>query len=358
MCGSFSWSLEAKGSPLKTDPLSCPPGGVQHLINPPGTYANMWSLLPLPHVAAVFLVLLVPAGKGFHRAICSRDSSNQEFRALSVHFGPPLPAAGLAGCLVEVRPESVCHPPNSSAVLFALIHRHNCSFATKVLHPQRAGYQAAIVHKMNSRGLLSMVSEGSAKQEIHILSMPTTDVASRILKCLHRSGKLSSVCLFPGHLRLGSDGTPQGVRTRAPACKCPIRLPGPCLQLAVLHIFWMILVSAVITSLLMEKYLSMCKKWKMVRNQSYQEKRNEQAGFSLLGPTYQECAICLEKYLEYDSLKILSCSHAFHSRCIDRWHITQARNKTCPLCMQKVMLVIRLQTVRLWKEQARGHGKN
>uniref|UniRef100_A0A8C5SLE2 RING-type domain-containing protein n=1 Tax=Laticauda laticaudata TaxID=8630 RepID=A0A8C5SLE2_LATLA len=49
---------------------------------------------------------------------------------------------------------------------------------------------------------------------------------------------------------------------------------------------------------------------------------------------YQECAICLDRYLQYDGVKVLSCSHAFHSRCIDLWHITQARNKTCPLCIR------------------------
>ncbi|KAL8177844.1 UNVERIFIED_CONTAM: hypothetical protein K2H54_021424 [Gekko kuhli] len=313
-------------------------------------------------MVTVFLVLQVPAGKGFIRAICSRTSSNRDFRALLAPFGPPLPAEGLAGHLVEVRPENACHPikgpPNSSSVSIALIRRYNCSFATKVLHAQRAGYQAAIVLSVDSKGLLSVASETDAKQKIRIPSMLMTDVASRILKWLHRSGKLTSVVLFPGHLYLSSNGATRAVHTTASACKCHIRLPAPCLQTASLHIFWMIPVSIVITSLLIEMYLLTCKKWKAVRIQAYREKGNEQAGFLLLTSKYQECAICLEKYLEYDSLKVLSCSHAFHSRCIDRWHITQARSKTCPLCMQKVMLVVRLQSVRLWKEEARGQGKS
>ncbi|XP_077188218.1 E3 ubiquitin-protein ligase RNF167-like [Paroedura picta] len=319
----------------------------------------MWALLPLPHVVMMFLVFQVPAGKGFIRAICRQNASSRDFRALPALFGPPVPAEGLVGHLVEVRPENACHPikspPNTSAVFIALIRRYDCSLATKLLHAQRAGYQAAIVH---SQGLMSMVREAEAWKKIHIPSMITTSRASRILKFLHRSGKLSSVVLVPGHLHLGSAGNPHVVRTTTLACRCHIRLPGPHLPVATLHILWMIPASALIASLLIEKYLLMCKKWKMVRNQSYREKGNEQAGFSLLGSKYQECAICLEKYLEYDSLKVLSCSHAFHSRCIDRWHITQARSKTCPLCMQKVMLVVRLQTVRLWKEEAKGHGKN
>uniref|UniRef100_A0A803XXI3 Anaphase-promoting complex subunit 11 n=1 Tax=Meleagris gallopavo TaxID=9103 RepID=A0A803XXI3_MELGA len=39
------------------------------------------------------------------------------------------------------------------------------------------------------------------------------------------------------------------------------------------------------------------------------------------------------------ALKLLSCSHAYHSRCIDLWHCTQPSSKTCPLCRRRVTAV-------------------
>nr|XP_056723606.1 E3 ubiquitin-protein ligase RNF167-like [Euleptes europaea] len=321
----------------------------------------MWSLLPPLHFVTVFLLLQVPAGKGLLRAVCSHNCSDPDFGALPALSDPPLPTEGLAGRLVEARPKNACHPikgpPNSSfssSAFIALIHSSNCS-ATKVLHAQRAGYQEAAVHNVNPQSLERMASKADAEQKIHIPSMFTADGASSTLKQHHCSGKRA-----PEHLHVSSNGASQAMRSTAPACKCHIRFPGPCSQTATFHIFWItcIPVSAMIASLLIEKYLSKCKRQREASNQPSRERGNETTGFSLLGSKYQECAICLEKYLEYDSLKILSCAHAFHSRCIDLWHITQTRNKTCPLCMQKVRLVVRFQIPRLWKEEARGHVKN
>lgn len=48
------------------------------------------------------------------------------------------------------------------------------------------------------------------------------------------------------------------------------------------------------------------------------------------------CSICL-KPKEY---KLLNCGHSFHTKCIDNWAITCAKNltdNTCPLCRQKFM---------------------
>lgn len=51
------------------------------------------------------------------------------------------------------------------------------------------------------------------------------------------------------------------------------------------------------------------------------------------------CAICLQAYKPHEALKLLSCSHAYHSKCIDLWHCTQPRSKTCPLCRRRVTAV-------------------
>jgi len=44
----------------------------------------------------------------------------------------------------------------------------------------------------------------------------------------------------------------------------------------------------------------------------------------------ESCTICLEDYNDGDRVKILSCQHLFHSKCITPW-LTE-RHATCPLC--------------------------
>lgn len=49
---------------------------------------------------------------------------------------------------------------------------------------------------------------------------------------------------------------------------------------------------------------------------------------------FHQCLVCLDEYNPDDDLRIMSCKHAFHKSCVDRWLETGRNN--CPACRGKV----------------------
>ncbi|XP_023678688.2 E3 ubiquitin-protein ligase znrf3-like isoform X2 [Paramormyrops kingsleyae] len=55
---------------------------------------------------------------------------------------------------------------------------------------------------------------------------------------------------------------------------------------------------------------------------------------SLCGSSASDCAICLERYLDGEELRVISCAHRFHRRCVDPWLL---QHHTCPHCRRNIV---------------------
>uniref|UniRef100_A0A8C3FYA3 PA domain-containing protein n=1 Tax=Chrysemys picta bellii TaxID=8478 RepID=A0A8C3FYA3_CHRPI len=151
----------------------------------------------------------------FVYVVYKQNSTCIDFRALSACLGPPVPREGLRGYLIEAVPANACHPiggppaaSNSSAAFIALISRYDCPLGVKILHAQQAGYQAAIVHNVNSETLVTMVTNvEEIRQKIGIPSVFTGESASKKLRRVMGSEKgihgrpVRDVCDLHGRVR-------------------------------------------------------------------------------------------------------------------------------------------------------------
>lgn len=235
------------------------------------------------------------------------------YKALRACFAPQLPAEELTGYLMMVVSPNACHatenPPalrNASRTCIALIQVYNCCFVEKVLHAWQARYQTALVYKVDSEQLITMVAGDKDTQELtEIPSLLPGQSVSLHLQSISQGEKGAHIRLLP-----------------------PRHSPSPCqdntkiLQAnpTVQHfrnIFYVIF-STVSVMVGLSCYIRV----HLTKLHTYKQ-----------GDKYKTCAICLEEYKEGDCLKILSCSHAFHGACIDTWFHIQ---EICPFCRQLV----------------------
>nr|XP_042141618.1 E3 ubiquitin-protein ligase ZNRF3 isoform X5 [Peromyscus maniculatus bairdii] len=47
-----------------------------------------------------------------------------------------------------------------------------------------------------------------------------------------------------------------------------------------------------------------------------------------------DCAICLEKYIDGEELRVIPCTHRFHRKCVDPWLL---QHHTCPHCRHNII---------------------
>uniref|UniRef100_A0A8C5AXL4 RING-type E3 ubiquitin transferase n=1 Tax=Gadus morhua TaxID=8049 RepID=A0A8C5AXL4_GADMO len=229
----------------------------------------------------------------------------------------PVEADIIAGFLIGARPENACMPiepppraDNASGAFIVLIKRFDCNFDIKVLNAQKAGYKAAIVHNVDSDDLISMGSNDlDVMKQIDIPSVFISEETANSLKEDYSYDKGGHVVLMPDF-------------------SLPLEyylIP----FLIIVGICLILIVVFMITKFVQDRHRarrSRLRKDQLKKLPIHKYKK---------GDVYDVCAICLDEYEDGDKLRVLPCSHAYHSKCVDPW-LTKTK-KTCPVCKQKVV---------------------
>ncbi|XP_040202905.1 E3 ubiquitin-protein ligase RNF167 [Rana temporaria] len=279
----------------------------------------MKPISPLHHLLLSAALILASSSLA-HALIYAYSDKNttepQAFDDLPAQFGLSLPIEGLRGYIIQANPENGCDPiapppiRDNKTVFFALIRRFDCNFDIKVLNAQQSGYDAAIVYNVGSDKLLNMAwNDEHIRLEISIPSVFIGETAGGILLEEFSYYDNAHVFLLPEYnLNFG------------------------------LYLIPFIVVVAIIFLVMSIVMVVRCvqhrKRMRRNRLSKDQLKKIPIHKFKK-GDPYEVCAICLEEYEEGDKLRVLPCSHAYHSSCVDPW-LTKTK-KSCPVCKHRVL---------------------
>ncbi|XP_014606357.1 PREDICTED: E3 ubiquitin-protein ligase RNF13-like isoform X2 [Polistes canadensis] len=216
--------------------------------------------------------------------------------------------------VVYADPPTACHeiqgPPNDTNYegnWIVLIARYECKFEIKVRMAQKAGYDAAIIHNVNSNELEPMSAEDPIG--IQIPSVFVSELTGLIIKENYLYDQLYFILI--------NDDLPFNINTH-------LLLPFA----IVVGICFLVMVIFMIVRCIKDR-----RRQRRHRLPNSSLKKIPTHKYTK-GDPYETCAICLDDYMEGEKLRVLPCAHAYHTKCIDPW-LTKNR-RVCPVCKRKV----------------------
>ncbi|RZF40296.1 hypothetical protein LSTR_LSTR012599 [Laodelphax striatellus] len=242
-----------------------------------------------------------------------------EYRDMPARFGAMVNPEGIQAMLVYAEPAYGCSPLpkpptpviNESIHWAILISRNNCTFYEKVKNAQDAEYHIAIVHNVGSDELEPMSENEKQGEPISIIAVFVGERAGHHL----RERYLYNNSYF---IEVNND--------------YPFIIDNLLLPFAIVVGLCFFLMLGFMVGMVV-KCIRDRKRARRLRLPYSSLKQIPSSKFHK-GDPYETCAICLEDYVEGDKLRILPCSHAYHTKCIDPW-LTRKR-RVCPVCKRKV----------------------
>ncbi|XP_076270595.1 godzilla E3 ubiquitin protein ligase isoform X1 [Rhynchophorus ferrugineus] len=241
----------------------------------------------------------------------------EEFIDEPAKFGPNINGT-FRGLLVNANGSFACNqsslnPPPSFINAFKnwilLVPRYgdqNCTFEKKVRVAQLKGYDGVIVYNVGSNDTVSMSAANSSG--INIPSVFVGEYSGRML-----GGRYATRDYFI----IITAQSPFNITTH-------LLIP---FAIVVGICFLVMIVFMVV------KYVKDRRRQMKYRLPTSQLNKIPTCKFQR-GDRYETCAICLDDYIEGEKLRVLPCSHVYHTKCIDPWLTKNKR--VCPICKRKV----------------------
>jgi len=247
-------------------------------------------------------------------------ATNVTYQDRIAAFGPRLTDEGLFGYIVSVEMIEDDNQKGCSKLKrevstknwIALVERGQCTFIEKVRNMQTSGAIAVVVGDNEKNGLITMYATGDTS-DVKIPSVFIAQTEYRALRSIvEKQAKEVKVQLVKDNL------------LQPLLDVIIVVILSPTVMMIFIYVLWRIrqrqrrkqdiAPQQVVGSLATKIF--------------FESKRQENEP--------QECAICLEDYVDEDELRILPCKHEFHIICIDSWLTT--RKKFCPICKRDICL--------------------
>ncbi|KAK7576129.1 hypothetical protein V9T40_012415 [Parthenolecanium corni] len=248
----------------------------------------------------------------------SSQQIGEIFRSVTSSFGPHIDPDGFEGFAIYANPADGCgplaFPPANVSYAhrwIAVMKRGNCTFVEKVLNAQKSNYSLAIVHNNVSNGELEPMGADHRGSEVYIPS---------VFVSLHAGNSIRDKYQFKNNVYLLVDedsSFPFDINT-------DLLIPFA----VVVAVCFITMICFMICKCIRDR-----RRARRHRLPTSSLRKIPIEKFSK-GSHYDTCAICLDDYIEGEKLRVLPCSHAYHTKCIDPW-LTRNR-RVCPICKRKV----------------------
>jgi len=284
-----------------------------------------------------FLLLLHALPSARCLIVINQDGTKHLFSHMTASFGPRPGEYVASGPFVAASPLLACSPLQNSPTLrfsgaIVFILRGDCAFVDKVKIAQDAGAIAVVVGDNHNSTPDYIQMGASDPAEAAKIVIPAVFVAYADAEVIYSSLPLNATLDQDGEVPIDQD------------YPMTSNLQTVGLLLLILPVLWCGIVAIYYVHKLYRErrearlraerssHLPILRYHRLEDRETPSEAPSEPYRNTCHN---ENCAICLEDFNSEVEVKVLPCSHGFHSQCIDPW--IDSRSDLCPICKRSIL---------------------